>query len=174
MQTLTDNQIEFCRQRIAGKTQKDAYALAYPRARFWKHETREQAGCRLEARPHIKAVIQAARRQKLTRAVEDGIIDGVDIMRELAAIGFSDVTSVVTYDKDSGVAIKSTADLSREERVPIAGIRETKDGGVEIKFHSKLQALKLLGDSIGLFDHNASQSTWDVAQAIEDAWKDES
>lgn len=54
------------------------------------------------------------------------------------------------------VIIKDTANLSREARALYAGVKETKDG-LEVKAHSKLDALEKLFRHLGLYEADNRQ-----------------
>ena len=156
---LTDPQREYIKCRLAGLSPEESYQNAFPGSAKWKNRSRQEAAYRLEAKPNVKLVLQLGRKQKLERAIEEGIIDGLDIMRELAAIAFADTTDYarVVGEKDkegkerAAVEVFATEGLTYTQRKAISSIEDTKDG-IKVKTHNKLQALKLLGDAVGLFD----------------------
>jgi len=156
-QGLTENQNAYIRHRIAGLTQRESYLKAYPRSRNWKIESVDRQAWAMERNPKIYPSIEEGREQARKQAIKDGILDKQMILRELNAIGYSDTNDYIRIERQNGeatdVKIIPTDDLSKEQRVAIAGIKRTR-WGVEIKTHSKLEALRLLGREAGMFGNS--------------------
>ena len=71
----------FCRARVAGKTQRDAWIAAYPdRADGLPFTTQRQNGSDLDRRPEIRARIAEIQAE----AMADAKHDGADLVRSLA------------------------------------------------------------------------------------------
>ena len=133
------------------------YCLAYERAGYAKHSSNAK---RLSENEDIKARVT----EFLAKAVENTGITVERIARELAKIGFANLTDVVDWgdaiavkkDDDSdevlvqGVVIKPSVELSPEIASAICEIRKTKDG-LSIKMHDKRAALVDLGRYLGMF-----------------------
>ena len=71
------------------------------------------------------------------------------VIQELAAIGLSRVTEVLTMDNDK-LCLQAALDTDPQKGAAIAGVERTA-GGWKIKFYDKLKALELLGEYFGLF-----------------------
>jgi len=114
------------------------------RAGYSKNTAVAQGG-RLLANVNIAAAVQrgAERREKRTEITQD------KVLRELAAIGFYDISDFAKVLKNR-VVLQDTDDIPPEKRAAIAGIKETQ-AGVEIKMGDKLRALELIGKHLGLF-----------------------
>lgn len=87
------------------------------------------------------------------RVIARAEIEGADVLRELARIGFSDMRSFVEWSK-KGVALKDSEALTEEQARCVAEVSQTvtKDGGtVRFKLHDKVAALTLLGKNFGMF-----------------------
>lgn len=170
LKPLTEQQSEYVRFRVAGKTQQEAYALAYPKSTA-KQAAREVSACRLEAKPNVKGALEAARRNKRDRAIEDGIITGLDVMRELAAIGFAKTTDYMRLEADGHgvirVVLTPTSELSHEQCVALSAIRKTQSG-IEVKTHDKLRALRMLGETLGMFDSGGGLRDMEDLQLLAD------
>ena len=76
------------------------------------------------------------------------------IVRELAAIGLTRATDVLTIE-DGQVAIKAPEQMGKDHAAAIAGVEKTS-GGWKIKFYDKLKALELLGEYLGMFGSGSS------------------
>lgn len=76
-----------------------------------------------------------------------------NVLRELARVGFSDVTDVVTV-KGGRVHVKDTGAVPEDARRAISEISETvNEGGdrtIKVKSHSKIAALVQLAKHLGL------------------------
>ena len=71
----------FCRARVAGKTQRDAWVEAYPeRSTGCSYSTQGQNGSDLDRRPDVKARISELRSEAMALATHDG----ADLVRSLA------------------------------------------------------------------------------------------
>lgn len=86
-------------------------------------------------------------REKRTEITQDMVL------KELAKIGFADVTDFVTIESKGSykaVQVKSTDDMPGDKLGAIAGIKEGANG-IEIKLNDKGKALELIGRHLGMF-----------------------
>lgn len=74
--------------------------------------------------------------------------------RELARIGFSDVTTFARV-KGNRVRIESTDNLTADDSAAIAELSQTAEG-VKIKLHNKIEALRTLGQALGYIKPDGS------------------
>lgn len=72
------------------------------------------------------------------------------VLKELAAIGFAKATNFLCIENNE-LIIRSTQELSKEDKAAIASIERTSNG-IRIKFYDKMKALELLGKQMRLFD----------------------
>ena len=71
----------FCRARVAGKTQRDAWIEAYPdRAEGLAFTNQRQNGSELDRRPEVRARVSELRSEAMALATHDG----ADLVRSLA------------------------------------------------------------------------------------------
>lgn len=100
-------------------------------------------------KPEIKAYIDDRMkvREKRTEITQDKVLN------ELAKIAFANTTDYVEVE-DMGqykrVNIKATKDMSADQVVAIAGIKQGANG-IEIKLHDKVKALEDIGRHLGMF-----------------------
>jgi phage terminase small subunit len=160
-ETLTKNQIEYIRHRVAGKTQRQAYLAAYPASRKWKAESVDEAACKMEHGAKVAPRLKQAMRQRLEAAIADGIVNGKDVLRELALVGFSRVTDFVRVVEDGSVRVTPTDDVPEDRLAAVASIKQTQSG-IEVKLHSKVQALTKLGEALGAFGNEYGESGKDI------------
>ena len=104
-------------------------------------------------KPKIQAAIQEAMggREKRTEITQD------KVLRELAAIGFYDISDFAKV-MDNRVVLRNTAEIPAEKRAAIAGIKETQTG-VEVKMADKLRALELIGRHLAMFTDKGAGPT---------------
>lgn len=92
----------------------------------------------------------AANQAKRAQRVE---ITADRVVSELARIAFADPRDLMEWGP-SGVKLKDSADLTKEQAASVAEVSETttKDGGsLKLKKHDKVKALELLGRHMGMF-----------------------
>ncbi len=102
-----------------------------------------------------------------------------EVMREYGKIAFANISDVVAWsanvtgmrrDPDSGeealtvaneIVLKDSADLTPEKLAAIAEVKQSSDGALSVKMHSKVQALRALGQHLGAFNHTKPQRSDD-------------
>ena len=77
------------------------------------------------------------------------------VIEELARIGFSDVRDVLTWSSNQANLIDSSAmEDEAASAIESISIKDTEYGmDYRIKMHSKITALRALGEHLGIFDH---------------------
>jgi len=102
------------------------------------------------------------------------------VLQELAAVAFSNIEDFVEWDKDAGaLVVKSSAEIPRHLAAAIESIDEqvmestNKDGSRlytrskrKVKLYSKLEALKLLAEYLGLTESMAPKVTVHLVTGI--------
>ncbi len=83
-------------------------------------------------------------------------IDPMQVVEELAAIGFARTTDFLSVE-DGELEIRSTKELKKADRAAIASVERTASG-IRLKLYDKMKALELLGKFYGLFDGKTQQS----------------
>lgn len=93
------------------------------------------------------------------------------VIKELAAIAFSDVTDVAEvknvelYDKDGnpftikGVDVALTKLIESDTRKAIASIKQNSTG-IEVKMHDKIKALDKLAEHLGMYNRDRTEIEW--------------
>lgn len=111
-------------------------------------------GRQLVTKSNVSEAIQEAiaARSARTQITQDMVL------RELAAIGFSNVTDYVQIKQNGVVRLTPTGSMTGEQQRVIASIKDGKYG-VELKLYDKLSALEQLGRHLGLFDGKGAQKT---------------
>ncbi|MDR3053312.1 MAG: PBSX family phage terminase large subunit [Coriobacteriales bacterium] len=77
---LTQGQMLYVAARMEGKTQREAYRVAYPKSRKWKDSAVDAAACRLEKTSKVSARLEKSRTENLTKAA----LNRVDIINRMA------------------------------------------------------------------------------------------
>lgn len=140
---LTEKQKRFVDEYLIDLNATRAYKVAYPSCK--KDTVAATNGGRLLRNAEIKEYIEKRikERERRTEITQDMVL------KELAAIAFTDITEIVNTDGEE-VYIKPTVTLSDVKKKAISSIKQTKDG-IEIKFHDKEKALEMLGRHLGMF-----------------------
>lgn len=112
----------------------------------YSKKTAQQIGSENLSKPIIQEEI-AKRKNSAAKKLE---ITRESVLKELAAIGFTNATDFITVS-GRAVLIRDTDTVAPEKLSALASV---KDGvnGIEIKMHDKVRALELLGKHLGLFD----------------------
>ncbi|MBZ2172719.1 terminase small subunit [Desulfovibrio sp. DS-1] len=138
----------------------------------------------------LPAVQQAVEQAMGRRSLRTGVTQD-RVVRELAAVGFAVMTDLCHWS-DEGVRLRDSTELTRAQAAAVAEVRETSTargaratratrpvpgathdtgedkpeapvrGGVQVKLHSKLKALEMLGRHLGMFG-GASATDGDAA-----------
>lgn len=153
---LNDQQALFVRYYLVSLNASDAALKAgYSKANAGV------IGHQLLKHPIISAEIK--RRQKArAKRLE---INGENILRELARIGFADVRAYVSVTDDGEIRVKATDEMDDDAAAAVQEISQTttearggKRGEIEIttknrkvKLHDKIRALDLMGRHVGLW-----------------------
>ena len=146
----------FCHELVKGASQTEAYLLAGDHGRRTKVRHRASA---LAKRPEVAARIAALKRAAATEAV----VEGADVLRELARLGMANLRDVATWGRD-GIEFRPSAELSEDAARAVKRVRSRKlvrrtDEGevveevrLEVELHDKKGALDSLAKALGLFD----------------------
>ncbi len=144
---LTAKQKIFADEYLIDLNATRAYKVAYPKVK--KEESAAAAGARLLRNVKVEDYIRKRMkdREKRTEITQDMVL------KELAKIGFADVTDFVTIESQGSykaVQVKSTDEMPRDKMGAIAGIKEGANG-IEIKLNDKGKALELIGRHLGMW-----------------------
>ena len=91
-----------------------------------------------------------AKREKRTEITQDRVL------KELATIGFFQITDFMKVDKGQ-LVIKDTSDVELENIPAISGIKATQFG-LDVRFHDKVKALELIGEHLGMWSGNTGNA----------------
>lgn len=104
-----------------------------------------------------KPAIQAEIQKRKKSAAEKLEITRDRVLKELAAIGFSNITDFVTISGRM-VCVKDTDMVAADKLPALASVKEGMTG-IEIKMHDKVRALEMLGKYLGLFDGQTAEDS---------------
>lgn len=144
---LTAKQKIFADEYLIDLNATRAYKVAYPKVK--KDETAKAAASRMLTNVNVGTYVEKRMkdREKRTEITQDMVL------KELAKIGFADVTDFVSIE-DKGtykaVQVKTTDEMPGDKLGAIAGIKEGANG-IEIKLNDKGKALELIGRHLGMF-----------------------
>jgi phage terminase small subunit len=144
---LTPKQDRFVQEYLADPNGAAAYRRAYPSCK--SDRAAEAAASRLLRNVKVAAAIAAgqAARAERTQVTADRVV------QELARVAFADARRLMTWGPD-GVRLRPSGELTEAEAAAVESVAETTTnagGSVKLKTHSKVAALKLLGEHLGVF-----------------------
>lgn len=148
MAKLTDKQKCFCEEYLVDLNATQAAIRA-----GYKSKTARSQGQRLLTNVYIQQYLQ----QLMDERSERTEITADRVLKELAAIAFSDRTELAQVGKHGEVNFTPTEQLPDEIKKIIAGIENGKYG-TKVTTYDKVKALELLGKHLGLFTSGADNS----------------
>ena len=148
MAKLTDKQKCFCEEYLVDLNATQAAIRA-----GYKSKTARSQGQRLLTNVNIQQYLQ----QLMDERSERTEITADRVLKELAAIAFSDRTELAQVGKHGEVNFTPTEQLPDEIKKIIAGIENGKYG-TKVTTYDKVKALELLGKHLGLFTSGADNS----------------
>ena len=144
---MTEKQKKFADEYLIDLNATRAYKAAYKSV---KNDNSARAGAsRMLRNVKVATYIE----EKMAERAERTEIKQDDVVKELAKIGFAQITDYVEVQNINGfekVIIKPTDEIEKEKIGAIAGIKEGRNG-IEIKMNDKVKALELLGKHLGMF-----------------------
>lgn len=147
---LTKAQKIFADEYLIDLNATRAYKEAYPKIK--KDETARANGSRLLTNANVAEYIK----QRMDARAERTEITQDRVLKELAKIGFADVTDFVTVEGGC-VKVKDTKTMPSDKIGAIAGIKEGT-AGIEIKLNDKGKALELIGRHLGMWNDKVQLS----------------
>ncbi len=156
MANLTPKQKIFVNEYLVDLNATRAYKVAYPKVK--KEETINALASRLTRNAKVADYIseRMEKREKRTEITQD------KVLRELAKIGFADITDYVkivekSYTREGkkisykDIEIEETKDIDTEKLGAISSIKQGVNG-IEIKLSDKVRALEQIGRHLGMFN----------------------
>ena len=157
---LTDLQRKFVKEYLIDLNATQAAIRA-----GYSEKTAYNAGHENLKKPLISAALQSEmkKRERRTEITADRVL------RELAKIGFSEMTDflevetarvVVGHDEETGepiseirqlVLMKDTATTPKEKLAAIAEVKQARDGSISFRLHDKKGALDSIAKHLGMF-----------------------
>lgn len=145
---LNARQQRFCKEYVKDLNATRAYKKVYKCA----YSTAGVEGSKSLKNPKIKAYVTQLlkEREKRTDITTD------KVLKELAKIGFANITDIAEVVTDSKgnkqrIIISDTEDLAEQDLAAVAEIKETKEG-VAVKMHDKLKALDSIARHLGMYN----------------------
>lgn len=167
---LTQKQEKFVQELIKGKSQREAYRIAYPSSKKWKDNVVDVKASELLKNGKVSVRYNELRGKVIKRAEEKAIITAEEIIKEIASIAKDDIgnyldfsmQNVVVGFNDDGpiredrivVDIKDSKDIDTKN---ISEISLGKDGQFKFKLYQKDTALYKLAEIFGLNELNKAK-----------------
>ncbi len=151
---------------IKGKSQREAFRIAYPRSVNWKETSVDCNASKLLSNAKVSQRYNALHDRLIKEAEDECIVTAKEVLRELKRIGFADIKdflsyktakTVVGYDDDTYEPIteyRQVVDLRDSDEVDGKAIQEVSlnsRGVFTFKLHDKMAALDKLGKYLGMF-----------------------
>lgn len=172
MKDLTLQQEKFIQELVSGKSQREAYRIAYPSSKKWKDNSVDINASRLFNTPKVMLRYKEIQVRLKKEAEDEGIVSGKRVLKELAKIGFADIgnyleyrpeKTIVDYDEDGKpiIGYQTIIEVLESKGVDTSAIQEvsiTDKGTFKFKLYDKQRALELIGKNIGMFTDKVEHS----------------
>ena len=161
---LTQKQERFVQELIKGKSQREAYRIAYPSSRKWKDNVVDVKASELLKNGKVKVRYEELLGKVIKRAEEKAIITAEEIIKEIASIAkddignyleFKTVKTVVGYDEEGEPIIdyRTVVELKDSKDIDTKNISEVsigRGGMFKFKMYCRDTALYKLAEIFGL------------------------
>ena len=172
MQRLTEKQEKFIQELVKGKSQREAYRIAYPKSVDWKDETVDQNASKLMRHTKVLPRYNELKGRLVKEAEDECIVTAKEVLRELKRIGFADIKDYLSYktaktvvdrDPQTGEPVidyQQIIDVLDSDQVDGRVIQEVsiKRGTFTFKMYDKMAALDKLGKTLGMFTEKIETS----------------
>lgn len=164
---LTAKQERYVQEIIKGKSQRQAYRIAYPSSRKWKDSTVDSKASNLLKNDKVKA-----RYNELNgKAIDKAIITRKRIIEEITDVALDDISNyldfrtekvVVAYDEDGKPIIdyRTIVDLKDSRTINTKNVSEVSigtNGSFKFKMYCKDKALYKLAEMFGIDELNQAK-----------------
>lgn len=146
---LTQQQEKFAQEVASGKSQAEAYRVAYPRSRNWKPESVYMKASELCSNVNVSTRV----RSLLSTAADKAELDSTEIIREIRRLAVSDIAGIMHPNGK----VKLPHELDPVTRAAVAGFEIDRFGAIKYKFWDKNSALERAAKIRGMFDEDNRQ-----------------
>lgn len=167
---LTQKQEKYVQELIKGKSQREAYRIAYPSSRRWKDNVVDVKASELLKNGKVSVRYNALRNRVIKRTEEKAIITAEEIIKEIADIAKDDISNyldfsmkniVVGFDDDGPIRedriVVNLKDSKGIDTKNISEINLGKDGQFKFKLYERDKALFKLAEIFGLNELNKAK-----------------
>jgi len=148
---LTPQQDLFAREVARGRSQAEAYRMAYPKSRAWKEKTLHPRASTLMSNSNVAT--RVATLQKA--AADEVVVDRNRLLREMLRLALADPRGLVDAKGD----LKNLGELDDDIAAAVASVEVDKDGKLKYRLWDKGAAQEKLAKFLGLYrEDNRQQS----------------
>ena len=156
--SLTSQQEKFAQEVASGKSQSEAYRVAYPKALKWKPATIWNRASALMRNDEVLARVDALRAE----IVAQSGVEAIRVIKELACIALSDVRKLF----DAQGRLVAPHKLDDATAAAVASV-ELTDDGFKIKLWDKNSAADKLMKHLGAYEKDNKQGGSGFAEAVQ-------
>lgn len=184
MAKLTDKQEKFVQELIKGKSQREAYKIAYVADKMSDSAIDVQA-CKLLNNPKIALRYNQLHDRLVKEAEDEAIITAKEVLKELKNIAFDDISNylsfrtektIVDYDNEGNsiMGYDTVIELKDSRTIDTRNISEIsrgKDGQFKFKLYCRDNALVQLGRHLGIFEKDNTLEVRHTSKTIDEIEK---
>ena len=164
MAKLTKAREKFVQELIKGKSQREAYRIAFPKSVNWADNVVDVKASELFKDGKVLVRYNQINDRLIKEAEDECIVSAKEVLRELKKIGFADIKdflsfrtaqTVVGYDEGEPIIdyaqIIQMKDSDQIDGKVIQEVSINSKGVFTFKLHDKMAALDKLGKTLGMF-----------------------
>lgn len=156
--SLTSQQERFAQEVASGKSQAEAYRIAYPKSQQWSAQAVANQAFKMMGHPDIPPRIDALRAE----IAKDAKVETVRVVKELACVALSDVRKLF---RDDG-SLKLPHELDDATAAAVASV-ELNENGYKVKLWDKNSAADKLMKHLGAYEKDNQQGGAGLAEAVQ-------
>lgn len=170
---LTIAQERYAAELVTGKSQREAYRIAYPSSLNWKDATVDSKASTLFRHEKVRERYDEIRQRIADRIEAEALVSVKDVLCELKKVAFADIKDYLSYktekqivgiDEETGLPVyeyKPVIELVDSDKVDGKVIQEVSvnsKGMFTFKMHSKMDALEKIGRHLKMYTDKVEQT----------------
>ena len=153
---LPHKQELFVENLIRGMSQREAYRSAYPKCKA-SDSVVDVKACQLLKMDKVWIRYNELRDRLVKEAEEEAIIEGKEVLREIASIARDDIGNYLRFYEEDGIIRMDIKDSSTIDTKNISEVSVGKDGQFKFKMYCRDTALYKLAEILGLSEQKEEQ-----------------
>jgi phage terminase small subunit len=170
MTRLTDKRERYVQELIKGRSQREAYRIAFPSSIKWADKTVDEAACRLFNDSKVNARYHELHDRLIKEAEDDCIITTKEVLKELVSIAKDDIGNYLRFYTDENGNVRT--EIKDSQTLPstknICEVSQGRDGQFKFKTYCRDEALVQVAKILGMYTDNVNVNANIGVQIVDD------